>query len=220
MKKLIPLLAVVIFATVGCEHMNFMTRADVKEAEQKKEIQEKVSTLQKTTADVNSRFADNESEMRQLNGRLEVLENRIGQGNLDKEKNKKEIEIHIVELNQKVALLQEELTKMDGELNLVKSARIEAPVANTRVESTKSNQFDVAEELFAKKEWKKAILNYQKFRDANPKNKKAPEAAYKIGVCFQELGMKDEAKTFFDDVISKYPNSPEARKSRTRTKKL
>jgi TolA-binding protein len=34
------------------------------------------------------------------------------------------------------------------------------------------------------------------------------------------LGMKDEAKTFYDEVIGKYPNSSDAKKARTRLKSL
>jgi TolA-binding protein len=210
MSRKLIFLSMTLFALTACEHMGIMTRNDVREQEQK------VSTIQKNNADANNRFADNEAEIRALNGRIEVLENRIGQGNLDKEKSRKDLENQITELNQKMGLLQEEVSKLDNELSIMKAGQAEPAPAKS---DGKASQFDMAEEYFAKKEWKKAILNYQKFRDANPKNKKVPEATYKIGVSFQELGMKEESKTFFDEVISKYPNSNEAKKSRSRLKR-
>jgi TolA-binding protein len=45
-------------------------------------------------------------------------------------------------------------------------------------------------------------------------------ATYKIGVCFQELGMIEEAKAFYDEVIAKYPKSNEAAKATSRLKAM
>ena len=52
------------------------TRTDVRETEQKQVIQQEVNKLQRTNADVSSRFSDVEDDMRNLRGRLEVLEHR------------------------------------------------------------------------------------------------------------------------------------------------
>lgn len=202
-----------LLVLTACESFGIKTRSEIREGEKKTEV------VQKVTADLNNRMAENDAEIRALNGRIEVLENRIGQGNLDKEKSRKDSENQITDLTQKVSLLQEEISRLDNEITLLKAAQGEAPAAPKASDSKASNAFEAGEESFSKKEWKKAILNYQKFRDANPKNKKVPEATYKIGVCFQELGMKDEAKTFFDDVISRYPNSNEAKKARSRLKR-
>jgi TolA-binding protein len=115
--------------------------------------------------------------------------------------------------------MQEQIGALTAELNAMKAATQESN-AGTSASGKKADQFDVAEDLFAKKDWKRAILNYQKFRESNPRSKKVPEAIYKIGVSFQELGMKDEARTFFDEVIAKFPNSAEAKKARTRLKSV
>lgn len=201
-----------------------MTRTDVKEAEQKKQMQDQVITLQRTAADSNSRFAEVDNDLRNIIGKVEVLENRIGQTSNDREKSDQSLKLEITELSKRVLILQEEISRLDGQVSSLQSelATVKAGAADSKKESSsvKKNAYDEGEDHFEKKDWKKAILSYQKFRDSNSKNKKFADATYKIGVCFQELGMKDEAKTFYDEVIEKFPNSGEAKRARTRLKSL
>lgn len=218
-------LALILISFLGltaCE--NFLTRADVKEAEQKKQMQDTVVHLQRNTADTNNRFADIESDLRSMNGRVEVLENRLSQATQERDRLKSSSEQVNADNAKKVQVLQEEVAKLNeqvgmlvAEMTAMKAAAHEAAMAPP---AAKKDLFDQAEESFEKKDWKKAILNYQKYRDSNPKSKKFPEATYKIGVSFQELGMKDEARTFLDEVVAKFPNSPDAKKARTRLKSL
>ena len=70
------------------------------------------------------------------------------------------------------------------------------------------------------KKFKDAILAYQKYRDGNPKGRHYGEATFKMGVCFQEMGLKDEAKVFYEEVISKFPGSKDAKKAAVRAKQL
>jgi len=222
-RVLIPSL---VFLLAGCETL--MTREGVRDVEQKREINDRVTTLQKTTADVNSRFADLESDQRQLGGRIEVVENRMGQVALDREKQKKANEEQLQELQKKVQILQDEVSKlMDSQASLkeeVANLKIKAaepaPVAAANSGKEAPSAFELAEEFFNQKDFKKAILNYQKFRDSKPKDKRVIEATYKIGVSFQELGLKDEAKSFYSELIAKFPKSDEAKKAKIRLKKL
>ena len=57
------------------------------------------------------------------------------------------------------------------------------------------------------KSLKQAILAYQTVIE-NPKSAKADGALYKVGLAFEQLGFKDEAATFFDELINKHPKSP------------
>lgn len=206
-----------VITLVGCE--NLVSRNDLREADQRKQVQD----LQRSSADVNSRFSEIEQDLRSMNGRVEVVESKLGQHNQETQRVKAIAEQSGQDANNKVKILQDEVAKLHEEvagltaqLNSIKSA----PPAEAAAEKPVKNGFDAAEELFEKKEWRKAIVAYQKFRDANPKSKKFPEATYKTGVCFQELSMKDEAKTFFDELIAKYPNSAEAKKAKARLKSL
>jgi TolA-binding protein len=61
---------------------------------------------------------------------------------------------------------------------------------------------------------KQAILAYQPVIE-NPKSGKQDGALFKAGLAFEQIGDKDDAAVFFDEVITKYPKSslvPEAKK--------
>lgn len=217
------ILLVFVFSLTACETL--MTRGEVREAEQKRQMQDQVVNLQRTTADVNNRFSDIEADLRGLHGRVEVVENKLSLSGRDREQLKASAEQSSLENGKKIQILQDEILRMQEQMGLMNAELTALKSAGAHDNSNSSSAakkdlFQIAEGNFDKKEWRKAILNYQKFRDANPKHKKFPLASYKIGVSFQELGMKDEAKTFYDEVIAKFPNSSEAKKSRTRLKNM
>ena len=45
-----------------------------------------------------------------------------------------------------------------------------------------------------------------------------PEALYKIGVSFEALGSKDDAKGFYQLLVDKFPKSPQAKKVKSKLK--
>jgi TolA-binding protein len=64
------------------------------------------------------------------------------------------------------------------------------------------------------------MLQYDEYKKKAPKGKSIPEAIYKTGVCFQELGMKDEAKVFYQEITAKFPKSEFAKKAQIRLKSI
>ncbi len=205
-----------------------MTRESVKETEQKRTMQDQVVSLQKTTADANSRFQDTENSLRQYNGRIEVLENQVSQLTAERDQiYKAQVELNQAQ-NQKLALMQEALGKMEEQIaQLTQEAQqSKSSKSNSKSSSAKSSKnnknqiYDEAEGHFEQKDWKKAILSYQKFREINSKSKLFADATYKIGVCFQELKMKTEARSFYEEVIAKYPKSDAARRAAIRLKQV
>lgn len=216
----------------GC----LMTREDLRETESHGRTQDQVASMQRAAAnDTNNRFAELETSIREMNGRVEVAENKTSEIDKAQSRTLKQLEEQLAESNKKVQLLQDEVTRLESHVQALgeqvtatanaaaaasarrEEAREEAPAGKG---SEKRTPFDQGEEFFGKKEWKKAIVAYQKYRDQSPKGKNFPESTYKIGVCFQELGMKDEAKTFYEELISKQPGSSEARRAKIRLKKL
>jgi TolA-binding protein len=212
----------IFFLLTACPEL--MTRSEVKEAQQKRQMEDQVTTLQKTNADATSRFDEIDEDLRKTHGRLDVVENQLNGVAQERQQMKTAQDQQILALSQKVDLLQQEVVKLDNQMAAMSAAMLSASnkpdEAAPAGKASARNLFEIGEDQYAKREWKRAILSYQKFRDSNPKSKKYPEATYKIGACFQELGMKDEAKTFFDDVIAKFPNSVEAKKAKIRLKTL
>lgn len=210
-----------------------------------------------------AQLPDEKDELiRNLNGRVEVLENQLIVLQKDRE-------IESTEHQKKIDLLQEAVTKMEKQLQQFDSGEetedvtpkktataAPAPPTNPKditmmssdevekqakgdknkkpVDKTdktakteksdkpakKLNSYDAAQELFDNQEWKKAILSFQKYTDESPKGKNVADAKYKIGVCFQELGMKEEAMAFYEEVVANYQATEAGKKSKNRLAKL
>ncbi len=222
MKKYIITLVAFSAVLQGC----LDTREAARENEEKHQLQKQVGTLQRTTADVNAKFQEVDEEVSKLSARVDVVDNKVSKNDDKADKSLAQRDAKIKETSEKVALHQEALTKMESQLSAMQAQinqliedQKKAPVA-TKAEGGEKGQYKVAQDFFDKKQWQDAAIAFENYRKANPKGKHAADALYKIGVSFQELGSKDEAKFFFGDVLKKYPNSPEARKATTRLKSL
>ncbi len=219
------------FIVMGCLFQSCLeTRDSAKEVEEKQQLQKQVGSLQRTTADVNSKFQETDDSISKLSARIDVVDSHMN-------KNEEKIERSLVprdqkmkDLADKLAVHQEVLTKMDAQITalqnqvaqLTEEVKRAPPAAavSSKSDGGEKGQFKVAEDYFDKKQWQDAAISFEKYRKQNPKGKHAAEALYKIGVCFQEMGSKDEAKVFYKDVSSQYPNSTEAKKAATRLKSI
>lgn len=206
---------VILVLLSGC----LKTREDVEEQEQRQVMQQQVSTLQQKNADSGSRLSDMEAVLRETSGRVDTLE-----GKMKARDNQANQELKLQADNQmalakKMDVIQEEVLHLQAQLQALQ-AEVQASKNEPKKPSSKKSNFDEANEKYNQKDWKHAILAFQKFREDNPKSSKLAEATYKIGVCFQELGMSGEAKAFFDEVVSKYPKSSEATKAKSKLKSI
>ncbi len=230
-KYLILLMTAAVF--VGC----LQTRSGSQQQSQvyrKKNIENQNAEVEAPVQKIDER----DELIRTLNGRVESLENQI-QG---LQKDKQTALASGSPDSQKIILLQDALAKMELQIQKLEGtekltdksnlATAQAPPtkssdtnlnikksASTKSETNpakKQTPFEIAEEHFQKKEWKKAILSYQAYVEEFPKGKSVPEAKYKIGVCFQELGLKDEASAFYEEVLAQYPKSESGKKSKIR----
>jgi TolA-binding protein len=75
-----------------------------------------------------------------------------------------------------------------------------------------------AECYFKDQKYKLAIADYSEFPEKYTKSKHMPEALYKIGVSFEALGSKDDAKGFYQLLVDKFPKSPQAKKVKSKLK--
>ncbi len=216
------------------------TRAEL-EAEQGEQVQQKQTTGQqraekpyKEKAPATAyKFEEYDESMRTMGGRVDTVENRIEQLNTAATNDRAAVNKNTQIIDQKfnayeeaIKKLEAQVTELAGEVNKLKMAPQPEPAPQklTQPEAASGGKlrtaFDDGEDLFNAHKWKEAILKYQKYRDGNAKGKLYPDSTYKIGVCFQELGMKDEAKSFYEEVAAKYPKSKEAKKAILRMKTL
>lgn len=69
------------------------------------------------------------------------------------------------------------------------------------------------------KAYKQAILSYQRVLES-PKSEKSDGALFKIGLSFEQLGFQDEARVFYEELVSKYEKSPLVADAKKRLKAL
>jgi TolA-binding protein len=210
--------------TSGC----LKTRNDVKEQEEAKVLQNQVVAMQNANADYVSRVEETLENYRSINGRIEVLEHKASKTEGAVSEKQSDQGKSITELNEKIKLLQDSLSKIEEENQALKNEfaalKSKPGKATDNVAANGADPhgetFGMAEDLFKQKKWKEAILQYDEYKKKAPKGKLIPEAIYKTGVCFQELGMKDEAKVFYQELTSKFPKSEFAKKAHIRMKSI
>jgi len=188
------------------------------------EVQTANATPQEQAVQTAAVIDEKDELIRTLNGRVETLENQVTALVAEKETGS-------AQNAQKITLLQEALAKMELQIQKLETglapAEESAPesvVENAPpvvpAETKKLSTYDTGQMHFSKSEWKKAILSFQKYTDENPKGKFLADAKYKIGVCFQELGMKEEAMAFYEEVVANHAKSEAGKNAKARLGKL
>lgn len=79
---------------------------------------------------------------------------------------------------------------------------------------TAEAQYYLAECDFQRNEFPQAALAYDVVIKKYPKSSSAPGAYLKQGICFSKMGNKDAARARMQELISKFPKSPEAARAK------
>jgi TolA-binding protein len=217
MMKFAGLAVLTAITLTGC----LTTRAQLR-SEQTTRTQQ-VSQVQEKQAQAVARIEEYDDQLRAINGRIDLLENQMSQfnaGHADRQsmdvKQRDEFNNKLKVYEEALRKLETQLAAANEEIALLKARK---QVAAAPAPSAK-DAFTNAEDAFNKKDFKQAIVDYEAYRKASPKGKNYPAATFKIGMAFAELNMKDEAKAFFEEVVSKFPSSKEAKKASQRLKAM
>jgi len=81
-------------------------------------------------------------------------------------------------------------------------------------------QYWIGESYYALKQFDQAILEFDAVRRKYPKGDKVPAALLKQGFAFAELGDKVDARLILQELIARYPETPEAVKAQEKVKAL
>ena len=81
-------------------------------------------------------------------------------------------------------------------------------------------QYWVAEAHYVEQNYKKAIAEYSNLVNNYPQSKKIPDSLLKIAQSYQELGQKDQAKLWYNDIRKRYPDTTAARLAEEKLKNL
>ena len=81
-------------------------------------------------------------------------------------------------------------------------------------------QYWIGESHYGLREFEQAIIEFDAVRRRYPQGEKVPAALLKQGFAFAELGEKVNARLLLQEVVEKFPETPEATKAKTRLKSL
>ncbi|HWP91567.1 MAG TPA: tetratricopeptide repeat protein [Thermodesulfobacteriota bacterium] len=87
-------------------------------------------------------------------------------------------------------------------------------------DKSSSDLFSTAESYYQKGAYEDAIISYQKFIATYPNDNRVPQSYLKQGLSLVNLGKSEEAKFFFQTLISKFPDSEEAKIARRKLKEI
>lgn len=215
MKNLIIILTVLMLP--GC--VSLKTRGHKKRIRQESEI---VLMLRKKNANLRVKNLEYEEQFRFSTGKIEELEilNRRAEESTQKRLGEEDQQLQAYK--DSVSELVVEKKKLESEILMLKEDNKKAKRAVVAAKRTAKQHLNEGDKYFDDKKWSEAAAEYQSFREKvkNKKNEDYALATYKIGVCFQELGMMKEAQTFYKSVVSKYKNRRAAKYAQYRLANL
>lgn len=215
--KWMIIIIVAMFAT-GCESLQLKTREDLRNdnSAPKQNPQPASNTVQPPTAVPAPPPEESpDAQMRDLNGRVDEAEHQVQLLSTTLQASKDDATKQAQLRDQKITALEDEIKKLEAQVQTL-SDQVNKPKAVVAAEP--GTYISDGDDLSAQKKYKEAIVSYQKYRDAMPKGNRYAEATYKIGLSFQELGMKDESKAFLEEVIGKFPKSQYAKSAAKKLK--
>jgi tol-pal system protein YbgF len=229
------LLAFVLLSSSGCLKTRAQLRDDDREASKPIPVQ----PAQEVRPQGQYVIDEIKAEITQLTGRIEDLERaqKEKSSSVEQEEIKKiESRLSLIEQNQ--AHIQESLSKVEASTALKNPEEVfnhakalyedeeyekaaeafgkylKAPKVKKPEEAT----FLKGESFYKLKQYKTAIVEYSKFPEKYTRSSRLPEALYKIGLSFEALGMKEDAKGFYQELVERFPKSPEAKKAKKKVK--
>lgn len=161
------------------------------------------------------------TEITRISGKLDEIDH------VQRTRNSADVSESLARLDARVAELEKNQILVMSELKELKDHGVATPSgkAGAAAGASKPGKREAAEARFAAGEteygarnYKKAIVEYSKVQEVFPKSPRVPASLFKIGLCFEKLGMTKEAQGFFSELTEKYPNSAEAKRARGKLK--
>ncbi len=165
-----------------------------------------VLQLRQQIADLRAKNLKYEEQFRIGSGKIEELEiiNRRFQESSQKRLGEESQQLQAYK--DSVSELVAEKKKLDIEVLRLREENKKVRIAIVAARKTAKQHLNEGDKYFDDKKWFKAASEFQLYRDkvSSKKSESYALITYKIGVCFQELGMEKEAKTFYKSVVSNY----------------
>lgn len=232
--RLIFGVVLVLLMTSGCLKTRAQLRSESEQASAA--VPSKVQQ-----SDEESRYAIDElkGEMTRLVGRVEDLERAQNekQFDLSQDESYRKLNDRVAELERTQVAILEAIKKLQGSASvdqptLFEDARkaydqgdCESAIASldkyltaSQPKQAENAYYMRADCYYQQKQYKKAIVDYSKFPERFSRSKYMAASLYKIGLSFEAMGMKEDARSFFQELVDKFPKSTEAKRAKLKLK--
>ena len=171
-------------------------------------------------AQIDSRFFEINKDFRDLYGKIEVLEKRLDDASTAPEEPKPQATgdqmAKLEQMKKRVATLEEALLALDKKINGLSSGKSKS----AKKVAKPKGPFGWGELHYSNGEFEKAISSYDKYRRKFPRGRRYAQATLKMGLSFEKLRMKQDAKAFYKEVIQRYPKTRVAIRAEKNLKRL
>jgi len=197
------ILTFVSLTLFGCANLNLR---DGNSSPTYKKEPPQVVALRQQVADLKAKNLSYEEQFRLSSGKVEELEimNRRMEDSSTKRLGEESQELQAYK--ESVSELVAEKKRLETEVLRLKDENKTLSGSVKAAKRTAKEHLEIGNKLFDDKKWSEAAAEFQAFREktGNKQNEDYALSTYKIGVCFQELGLKNEARTFYKSVVAKH----------------
>ena len=178
--------------------------------EKNKALEDRTKILEEQIKGMEDRFKGLEDRLKGLDGKMDGFISK--QTETEKSTPTKEVPSEIKGVSARVGDLYRDAyeTFQKGDLEGARR-KFEAFLKQyPNTELSDNAQFWIGETYYLKKDFEKAILEYEKAIAKYPEGDKIPAALFKQALAFLELGDKTNARSLLKRVIERYPHSEQA----------
>ena len=207
------------------------TREDLRQQDDDRQLKEQVTTIQRSKADSEQRFTDVQNDMRVIAGRVDAVEHNDQTAQQNARSEIEKLRVQVMAQNDKMKLMEQHVDavemRLTAAIQALNSAQAPQQISSqnssgeeARGKKKEAASLEEAETLFESRDYKKAIVQFESYRTKHAKGPRAAEATYKIGVCFAELGLKKDAREFYQETIENFPGTVQSKKAKARLTQL
>ena len=204
------------------EYKDFSKRPSKEVGRVKEDVEARLKVLEEKRKTLEERNAAQEQKLREVEERLKGLEGKLKQGEWERSARAKEASSETKGLSAGMGDLYkdayEALQKGNYEKARKKFEAFLKQYPNTELSG--NAQFWIGETYYQKKDFERAILEYEKTITKYPEGGKISAALFKQALAFLELGDKTNARNLLKRIIEKFPHSDQAELARKKLEAL
>ncbi len=194
------------------EYKDYFKRPSKEIGRVKEDVDVRLKVLEEKRKALEERNGAQEQKLREVEERLKGLEGKLKQGELEKSARAKEATSETKVLSTGMGDLYkdayEALQKGNYEKARKKFEAFLKQYPNTELSG--NAQFWIGETYYHKKDFERAILEYEKMITKYPEGGKISAALFKQALAFLELGDKTNARNLLKRIVERFPNSEQA----------